>query len=317
MNVNLRKELQESLGISDNQLNRLFLRSPHTYKLYTIPKKNGGVRVIAQPAKETKFIQHWLIKNIFQTLPIHELAMAYQDGSSIKRNATAHKNNNFLVKLDFENFFTSIKAVDLVSHFSKHFQGKLSDEDIKDIARISCIKMKGSDVLCLSIGAPSSPILSNTIMFEFDCKVFEWCKEHGITYTRYADDLTFSTNKKGISIKIEPAIREIVRKLKYPRLRFNNTKTTHLSMKHQRRITGIIINNEGNISLGRERKREISTLIHRFSLRLLSDTDVFTLQGLLGFAKDVEPLFLTRMRNKYGSTLIDELIKKRKPKNLI
>jgi hypothetical protein len=315
MNLSLRDGLQESLGISENQLQRLILRSPYTYKVYTIPKKSGGVREIAQPAKETKFIQHWLIKNIFQKLPIHSAAMAYMLDCSIKKNAFAHKDNNYITKFDFQSFFNSIKADDLIIHISKHLNIRLSFEEIKDIARISCIKIKGNEGnegLCLSIGAPSSPILSNTIMFEFDNEVSNWCSNRGITYTRYADDLTFSTNTKGVSSTIEPVIREILQNIEYPRLSFNAKKTVHLSRKYQRRITGLIINNDGNISLGRKRKREISTLIHKFSLQLLSETEIYSLQGLLGFAKDAEPLFLARMRDKYSSNVIDEILRKRK-----
>jgi retron-type reverse transcriptase len=239
--------------------------------------------------------------------------MAYKNGSSIRKNAAVHKDNSYIAKYDFKCFFESIKATDLIMHISKHLEGSFCVEDIKDIARISCIKSAVSKELNLSIGAPSSPMLSNTIMFEFDHAVFTWCEEHGIAYTRYADDLTFSTNSKGVTGNIEPTIREIVRKLEYPRLSFNTHKTTHLSRKHQRRITGLIIDNEGNISLGRERKRKISSLIHRFSLHLLSEDEIYNLQGLLGFAKDAEPLFLNRMRNKYSSELIQEILQKRKP----
>ena len=312
MKVNLRLELQESLGINENQLNRLILRAPHSYKVYTIAKRSGGDRVIAQPAKETKFIQHWLIDNIFKKMPVHQSATAYKNGASIKENAAAHQANSYITKFDFKNFFTSIKAGDLVEHLSRHLGELLNPEDIKDVARISCIKLHGRDELCLSVGAPSSPILSNTILIDFDRQVYAWCSQHGITYTRYADDLTFSTNTNRISSDIEPAIREIVRKLEYPRLRFNNKKTTHLSKKHQRRITGLVITNDGKLSLGRERKREISSLIHRFSLSLLSKDEVYHLQGLLGFATDVEPLFMSRMRGKYGAFLIQEILQKRK-----
>ena len=111
---------------------------------------------------------------------------------------------------------------------------------------------------------------------------------------------------------IEPFISGVAQKLTYPSLSLNNNKTTHLSKKHQRRITGIIINNEGNLSLGRNRKREISALIHKFSLGILPEPEIFRLQGLLGFSKDVEPLFVARMRGKYTSILIDEVLQKRK-----
>ena len=312
MTTSLRNNLQESLGISEYQLNRLILRAPHSYKVYSIPKRSGGHRTIAQPAKETKFIQRWLIQHVFTELPVHECASAYKDGASIKMNAIAHRGNSYITKLDFKDFFPSIKFSDLVKHISKYLSDKLDAQDVQDIARISCIRLKGTDDLCLSIGAPSSPMLSNTVMYEFDTQVATWSAANGITYTRYADDLTFSSNVKGISSSIEPFIQNIARTLDYPSLILNNKKTTHVSKKFQRRITGIIINNEGNISLGRDKKREISSLIHRYSIGILPAHEVFRLQGLLGFAKDVEPLFVARMRGKYKSSLIEAILLTRK-----
>jgi RNA-directed DNA polymerase len=315
MKTSIMKLMQESLGINTFQLGRLIQRSPYTYKIYAIPKRSGGSRTIAQPAKETKFIQHWLIENVFQKLPIHDCATAYKSGANIKANACAHKENEYLTKFDFESFFTSIKISDLSKHFFKHLGNDFSETDLNSIAKISCIKFDDEEDLCLSVGAPSSPILSNSILYEFDCKVYEWCTSRGIIYTRYADDLTFSTGKKNISNEVEPAIREIVNNLSYPTLKFNNKKTTHLSKKYQRRITGLIINNNNEVSLGRARKREISALIHQFSLNLLSEKDIFKLQGLLGFAKDIEPLFILRMSEKYTSQILESIFKMRQPPN--
>jgi hypothetical protein len=312
MTDHLKGNLRESLGISDYQLNRLIQRAPHSYKIYTIPKRSGGQRTIAQPAKETKFIQRWLIQNIFSKLPVHECASAYKDGASIKKNANAHKSNSYVTKLDFKDFFPSITSNDLVKHISIHLGNSLGTQDIQDIARISCIRLQGKSDLCLSVGAPSSPVLSNSIMYNFDTEIFAWCAKNGIAYTRYADDLTFSTCTKNISSDIEPFVRGVTQKLTYPSLSLNNNKTTHLSKKHQRRITGIIINNDGNLSLGRNRKREISALIHKISLGILPELEIFRLQGLLGFAKDVEPLFVARMRGKYTPKLIEEILQKRK-----
>lgn len=312
MTSNLRSLMQESLGLSNVELNQLIQRSPHAYKIYTIPKKSGGERTIAQPAKETKFAQHWLIENVFKQLPIHECATAYKQGASIKINAEAHKNNSYITKFDFKDFFRSIKEIDLIGHFSLYLQTKFSTAEIRDIARISCIKPKGATELALSIGAPSSPILSNSVMYEFDNYLNDWCRNNNIVYTRYADDLTLSTNTKGISSDIEAVIRKTLKDIQYPSLKLNNKKTTHVSKKFQRRVTGIVLNNEGQISLGRDRKRAISAQIHRFSNGLMSDDDVFTLQGLLGFAKDIEPVFVYRMNEKYGSEVVDKIFKIRK-----
>ncbi|MBU2773345.1 RNA-directed DNA polymerase [Acidithiobacillus ferrooxidans] len=312
MTDHLRHDLEESLGLSDYLINRLIDRAPYSYKVYTIPKRSGGQRTIAQPAKEIKFIQRWLIQNIFDKLPVHECASAYKDGASIKKNANSHKSHSYIIKLDFKDFFPSITSSDLVMHISKHLGRTFGAQDIQDIARVSCIRLHGKGDLCLSVGAPSSPVLSNTIMFSFDSEVSAWCAQNGITYTRYADDLTFSTSTKGICSEIESFVKGVTQELDYPNLTLNFNKTTHLSKKHQRRITGVIINNFGALSLGRNRKREISALIHKFSLDMLPESEILRLQGLLGFAKDIEPLFVARMRRKYSSRLIEEVLKKRK-----
>jgi len=313
-NFALRETLIKEIGIPQRYLSRLILRAPHTYKVYTIPKKDNDRRTIAQPAKETKYIQHWLMKNVFHLLPVHRCATAYKPGGSIKLNAGTHASNSFIAKFDFKDFFTSIKAEYLKMHLVKHLGSQLSSEDVNDILRISCIKYSNKNDMCLSIGAPCSPMLSNSIMYEFDEKVSKWCSENGVTYTRYADDLTFSTNTPGISAEIEDVIRKIAGSVEYPVIRFNRKKTVHVSKKYQRRVTGLIIDNSGRVSLGRDRKRMISSLVHKYSINLLEEKRVYHLQGLLGFANDAEPLFVARLRGKYGTELIEELLGKRKIK---
>lgn len=306
------EQMQATLGLTFAQLVRLVVRSPHTYKVYSIPKKTGGMRTIAQPAKETKLVQRWLIANVFDKLPVHDCATAYKSGASIRINAERHAANSYLSKLDFKNFFPSVKESDIVLHLDKHLSALLPKQDILWIAHVSCVKPSDGSGLCLSVGAPSSPLLSNSIMFDFDCELDKWCKDRGISYTRYADDLTFSSNAEGISKEIEAAIQDILDRAAYPRLSLNHKKTIHVSKKHQRRVTGIIINNEGALSLGRERKRIISALIHRFTLNQLDAPAILNLQGLLGFSKDVEPTFVVSMRAKYGSAVIDTILQIRK-----
>lgn len=312
MNTALIQALQEATGLSEAQIHRLIARSPHAYKVYTIPKKSGGTRTIAQPAKETKFLQRWLIQHVFGALPQHESATAYKINASIKNNASAHKENPYLSKFDFENFFPSIKESDLIQHFTKYLVDQFNESDIQIIARLCCMSSKGSKERQLSIGAPSSPLLSNSLMFDFDTQIATWCIDNEFVYTRYADDLTFSTHRKDRASELEAEIRRIIATLVYPKIRLNRKKTIHLSKKYQRRVTGIIINNDDQLSIGRQRKREISALIHRHSLNMLTSEDTFHLQGLLGFAKDIEPAFVISMRKKYGSEIIDSIFRIRK-----
>jgi hypothetical protein len=248
---------------------------------------------------------------VFSYLPVHDCAVAYKEGASIRKNAERHKNNQFLSKFDFSDFFGSITELDVFAHLVRFFSEKLTEQSIKDIARISCIKHRDSVGLCLSVGAPSSPVLSNSIMYSFDVEVEAWCAKRSIVYTRYADDLTFSSNEKGLSACIEPFLISLLRDLPYPSLSLNSKKTVHVSKKHQRRVTGLVISNEGAVSLGRERKRLISSMIHHYVLGVLDEESILHLQGLLGFAEDAEPLFVSRMRGKYGGKHIAELLRRR------
>lgn len=312
MMLPLLQSLQDITGLDAAQIHRLILRSPHAYKVYTIPKKSGGTRTIAQPAKETKFLQRWLMKNVLSLLPSHECATAYSKNSSIKNNADVHKNNSYISKFDFVDFFPSIKEHDLTLHFKKHLSNKLSSDDILKVARLCCISSKGLKNRNLSIGAPSSPLLSNSVMFDFDNEISVWCKENNFSYTRYADDLTFSTNVRGSSCEIEAHISKVIANMAYPKIRLNKKKTTHLSKKYQRRVTGLIITNDNMLSIGRSRKRTISTMIHRHSLNMLTDEEKYTLQGLLGFVKDIEPQFIMAMKCKYGAEILDKIFQIRK-----
>lgn len=307
----LREEISKTLAVSGQDAFRLIIRAPHTYKSYVIDKKDGGKRLIAQPAKETKYVQRMLMDTLFSRLPVHDCASAYKDGASIKKNAERHKSNQYISKFDFVNFFGSIKLRDISAHLIDVFGDELSERAINDISRVSCIKHKTASELCLSIGAPSSPVLSNSVMYIFDSIIWGWCQERGVEFTRYADDLTFSSNVKGLCSEIESHLNLVLQELPYPQLSINSKKTIHVSKKNQRRVTGLVLSNDGNVSLGRERKRLISSMIHHYVHGKLSEAETMHLQGLLGFAEDAEPLFVSRMRGKYGILVMSELFQKR------
>lgn len=306
-----RKHMSEMLSLSEHDIARLIVRAPYAYKRYSIPKKSGGMRSIAQPAKETKVIQGLLVEDWFSQLPVHECAAAYTQGSSIKANAERHRQNSYIAKFDFLNFFGSITESDLVKHFSYFLCEKMSEQSIKDIARVSCVRDRLTAKLALSIGAPSSPVLSNAIMYHFDLAVNSWCSERNIVYSRYADDLTFSTSEKGSTSEVEKHILEALEVIPYPRLQLNHEKTVYASKKKQRRITGLVISNDNQVSLGRDKKRLISAMIHRYVHHELDEKSVLHLQGLMGFAMDIEPLFVAKMRGKYTGRVISDLLRQR------
>ena len=298
------------LLIPIRRLDYILRSAPYRYKVYTINKKSGnGKRVIAQPAKEVKAIQYWIINNLLNGLRQHGCAYAYTKNRSIKDNAQAHISNSYLIKLDFENFFNSIKDDDFIHFCSDSQLSSLNNSDIQYLLRALFWAPNRNDKLCLSIGAPSSPLLSNLIMFNFDSTLHDYCHMMNLTYTRYADDITISTNNKNIHRSIIYHVERILKGLAYPKLKINKNKTILASKANRRIITGLILSNEDKISLGRDRKRLISAMIHHVITKPYDLEKAAQLRGLLAFANDVEPDFLERMKTKYGESEVTAIMK--------
>ena len=115
-------------------------------------------------------------------------------------------------------------------------------------------------------------------------------------------------------LDIERSIYAEVAALKSPRLKFNSKKRGVYTRAQRRMVTGLILTPESKISIGRERKRAISSLLHKFSLDQLTMKDVGYLKGMLAFAIANEPDFVGRLRSKYGDELIDTVLKIHLPK---
>lgn len=270
--------------------------APLRYKVFEIQKKSGGMREVAQPAREVKAIQRWVMRELSQRLPVHESATAYREGSSIRKNAEYHANSRFMLKLDFTNFFPSIVGSDIYEHLGRHCSDQFDPSARELIARICCWVRKRQPPLQLCIGAPSSPLLSNSIMFEFDSRLASIAAEDDVTYTRYADDITLSCRGRGKIDRYSDLAKNLLAELAYPRLTINESKTVHASRAGKRVVTGLVLTPEGKISIGRDRKRLIRAMYHRSLTQQLSDKEIEELAGLISFADSVEPGYSQRLK---------------------
>jgi len=305
--MSLLKFLSETLCMDRNEIIRFSLTSPHRYKIYTIPKRNlKGKRIIAHPSKELKFIQSIIVSYLKDILPVHESAYAYKKGVSIKDNAEVHNRTKYLLKMDFKNFFPSI-IPEIFFSISSRLSIEFDDIDKLLLSNFLFCKFTKDDSLKLSIGAPSSPFISNFLMYMFDKEIEEICKDKNINYTRYADDLTFSTNKKNILFGITDIVENALKYNFKDKINLNKEKTIFSSRAHNRHITGITLTNDNKLSLGRERKRVLSSMVHKFTINKLDPDDTLKLQGYLSFAIYIEPSFYQRMCHKYGEDLLIKL----------
>lgn len=289
----------------------LLLRGSHAYKVYTIPKRKAGNRVIAHPSRNLKEVQRQLIPILEVYLPIHGSAYAYTRGRSIKDNALVHLRSPYILKMDFQNFFNSITPKILNQHLM-NLNLNVSAEELRHLNQLLFWNpsKRRTGKLILSVGAPTSPILSNSIMYFFDLEIEKYCKEKEIFYSRYADDITFSSHKKGVLFDVPDFIKHTLRKIFHGEVIINDSKTIFSSKAHNRHVTGITLSNNGSLSVGRKRKRYISSLIHKHIEGKLDEIDRDHLTGLLSFCYNIEPIFLHRMSIKYKINIINDLLKK-------
>lgn len=301
----LLEQLVAETGIEKRRLIYYADTASKRYFSFTIKKHDGEDRWIRHPARPLKSLQRWLNSRFIARFRVHTNASAYQPGSSIRANALRHAPSRYTVRIDIKNFFPSFKKQGI----AKFLQSK----EMTDIA----LTRNDIDFFCkivtrndeLTIGAPSSPFLTNAMMFEFDQEVSRFCDGKGLIYTRYADDIFISSLKANNLQEVEPFIRNRLKSFPYANLQINGKKTAYLSKKYRRTITGLVITSQNEVSIGRNRKRELHSLVHKFSIGQLDEEKASYLHGMLAFVSDVEPKFYSKLKAKYGGKVLDKIMR--------
>lgn len=293
-------------GLSEFDILRIARDAPSRYRTYRVEKRSGGYRLISQPAIEVKILQKILSDAFLASLPVHAAAMAYRKGRSIRHNAAVHAANGPILKFDFKDFFPSIKSDDWIDYCKK--TGVLVDPiDISISTNLLFSRSSRNRRLVLAIGAPSSPFLSNILMHDFDDVITRAVEKDKVTYSRYADDLTFSAKRTGYLTGVEKTLRRVMKEIQYPLLSLNEEKTVLATKKYKRFVTGLVLTNDGQVSIGQKRKRLIRAMMHRHACKMLNLQQQAKLSGYLAFINSAEPAFLVRLQKKYGSDVVRHL----------
>ena len=297
------------LRASNAQVQMLLLRAPYQYRHYTIPKRTGGERHIYHPTPNLKAVQRWLVGNSFVGLPVHEKVFSYRQGRNIGGHANEHLHSNFLLRLDFTDFFPSIDHEWLRQYLLKQVDAGNLEVDagaVTDLVRLCCRYEEKNKSLALSIGAPSSPALSNAILFDSDVASANRCAELECVYTRYADDIYISARDKDRLTLAEKAVREIYA-IFAPKLRFNEVKTINVSKKSRRVVTGVTLTSDRRLSVGRCLKRQIKTEVFLWTNEKLDPEKMSRLCGLISYVRDIEPAFYNSLCQKFGADAVEQL----------
>ena len=185
--------VEQFTGLSVNDILEISKKSQNTYKKYSIPKKRKGHRKISHPSKETKLLQYACVELLIDYIKPHPAAHGYIRGqkSPLLNNASKHAKQPFLLRVDFKDFFPSIRPADLfeILKVDKVINDiKLTENDQHFLENVFFLQnpdgSKG-----LPIGAPSSPWVSNIIMIDLDSQLSTLAEKNDFIYTRYADGL--------------------------------------------------------------------------------------------------------------------------------
>ena len=223
------RSIEQDLGIPIKTLFSVSNSLSSHYKRVKIPKKNGSFRELSVPDAILKKIQSAIANKILAYEPISQYAQAYKPGASVQRNAAHHVGKKKILKLDIKHFFDSILYSTVKD---KCFPAERFSEPIRILLSMLCYNREA-----LPQGAPSSPIITNIIMRDFDEKVGRFCEEKNVSYTRYCDDMTFSGD-----FDEKPIIEFVKAELFEHGYLLNNKKTVVISSSGRQIVTGVVVN---------------------------------------------------------------------------
>lgn len=229
------------------------------YRTFEIPKSDGSARVIDAPLGAQRLAQSNLAvmlqgcrDEIAEKTKRRPISHAFRPGQSIITNARVHTGRRYVLNVDLENFFPAFNFGRVRGFFIKDENFGLKPEVATVIAQIACWKNG------LPQGGPSSPIISDLIAHILDARLVRLAKTYGLAYSRYADDLTFSTNRKDFPPRIASvyalgdnvwaAGEELTHAVESRGFKINAAKTRMQFRTSRQTVTGLTVNRKVNVS---------------------------------------------------------------------
>lgn len=266
-------QLAAAMGITVGELRFLaFFRRTSTtthYRRFAIPKKTGGLRNISAPMPRLKRAQEWILFNILEKVELHQAAHGFRRGRSIVTNARPHVSADVVINVDLENFFPTITH----KRIRGVFRSLGYSEQVATILALICSEPEITEVELdgrtyyvaqrdryLPQGAPSSPSITNIICRGFDARLARAADELGFTYTRYADDLTFS-GAAGSGANVGRMLRRVEFVVAKEGFRINADKTRVLRSGRRQEVTGLVVNDR--LGVPRKTLRRFRATLHQ------------------------------------------------------
>lgn len=234
--------------LNTEQHKLVLLSQKPVYKVYEIPKKNGSYRLIEDPESNLKKVLQRLnsfLQSVYFTKRpdcVHGFCISAdrEEDRNILSNARRHIGKPFMLNIDLRDFFHTVTIQMVYDIICKHFP-RFQDNLTDTLTNLCSYRNR------LPMGSPTSPVLSNFASLEMDAMLIQYCNYSGITYSRFADDLSFSSDKPITKIDIEE-IREIIIKQHFV---INENKVKNYLPTDEKSVTGLIITeNEVTLPFG-------------------------------------------------------------------
>lgn len=271
-------QVAEMLEVPERHLNFLLYglsKIDRQYTVFDIPKKSGGVRQIEAPMPALKILQRRFSDILYDKVRVKSCAYAFcrDKSKGIKGNAERHKNKRWVVSIDLEDFFPTIHFGRIRGLFlSPPFN--CSEEVATIFAQLACYQDH------LSQGAPSSPIISNLICRRLDNRLIDFAMANHLTYTRYADDITFSSNlseipknlghfNDGLFVLSEELFNIVENENGF---RINKDKVHLMTRDSRQEVTGLIVNEKVNVH--RHYIRQVRAMLHAWKRYGIRDASI-------------------------------------------
>ena len=259
-------------GITTTQINYHAYHSDKrkAYNTFLIPRRNGRTRKIEQPVRPLKYIQRIIHESLTRIYGPHPAVHGFVLGRSIVTNAKSHLRRRYILNIDLADFFPSVTR--------KRIYGRLVAEPYSLSPTVAnVIASISTDVYAqLPQGSPCSPIIANMVAAQLDADMAELCRPLGCWYTRYADDITISTQRDEMppaiarypkalgtgQVVIGDALAEIIDENGF---QLNARKSRLQSYWTRQMCTGLVVNGE-QISVPRKYIRRLRSLLHHWEI---------------------------------------------------
>jgi RNA-directed DNA polymerase len=321
-------EVATAIGITTPELAWLtYHRGAATvdhYHRFTIPKRTGGTRVISSPKRRLRVAQTWLLKAVLEPLPVHAAAAAFRPGRSIVQNAAVHTGKAVVIRIDLQDFFPSITFPRVKGLFESFGYNEgvatllalLATEPPRVAASLSPDGPSPPGAPAqrptrffvaigarrLPQGASTSPAITNILCRKLDARLSGAAQTYGFVYSRYADDLVFSSADAAASVgELLSLVRPIIAAEGFA---IHEAKTRVMRPHQRQAVTGLVVNRAPHVS--RDDLRRFRAFLHHceteglptMSERLGKNAQAYA-AGYVAFLHMVAPEHAERIRNAH------------------